>query len=79
MNYLNLILSLDTLCRFYPKYFSNEYLILAEDILKWLNGELPEDSSTLVYLKDLYNSPTEALQLLWQEIQLLAHPFRDLN
>jgi hypothetical protein len=45
-------------------------LLLADDIIKWFNNELPEDSSTLVYLKSLFNSPTEAVQVVWKEIQL---------
>ena len=75
MRYLEFINILDLLSRYYPKYYSNELLLLAEDILKWMNDELPHDSSTLVYLKSLYDSPATALKTIWNEIQLLAGPF----
>ena len=45
MKYLELLLALDALSRYYPKYYSNEFLQLAEVVFKWLNNELPEDSS----------------------------------
>ncbi|HCW07742.1 MAG TPA: hypothetical protein DGG95_10310 [Cytophagales bacterium] len=71
MKYIDLLLATDWLSRYYPKYYNNELLLLADDILKWFEGELPEDSSTLEYLKSLYDSPTEALLSIWKEIQLL--------
>lgn len=77
--YLDLILALDFLYRYYPKYYSNEIVLLAEDVLKWLDNELPEDSSTLVYLKDYFNSPYDALNAIWNEVSLLAGPFSRNN
>lgn len=71
MKYLDLLWASDWLQRYYPKYYSNELMLLLDDILKWLQDELPEDSSTLIYLKSLYNSPTEALLSVWKEIQIL--------
>lgn len=79
MKYLEFLWALDLLSRYHPKYHANELLILAEDVLKWLNNELPEDSSTIVYLKSLFGSPTEAFRVIWKEVQLLASPFRCLN
>jgi hypothetical protein len=46
--------------------------ILADDIWKWINNELPEDSSALVYLKSMYRSPHEAFVAVWKEILLIA-------
>lgn len=79
MKYLDLIYMLDLLARYYPRYHSNEILLLADDIIKWINNELPQDSSTLVYLQSMYDSPTAALKAIWKEIQLLAGPFVSLN
>lgn len=79
MKYLDLIYMLDLLARYYPRYHSNEILLLADDIIKWINNELPQDSSTLVYLQSMYDSPTAALRAIWKEIQLLAGPFISLN
>ena len=75
MRYLDLLWALDLLCRYYPKYHSHELFLLADDIWKWLNNELPEDSSALIYLKSCYNSPTEALTAIWKEVQLIADSF----
>jgi hypothetical protein len=72
-------LALDLLSKYYPKYHSHELLSLADDIWKWLNNELPEDSSALVYLKSYFGSPADALRALWKEIQLMAGPFMNLN
>lgn len=72
MKYLDFIFALDVLCKYYPKFYANETIILADDILKWFNNELPEDSSTLVYLKSCFHSPQEAINILWKEIVLLA-------
>lgn len=77
--YLDFLFALDFLYRYYPKYHSNELLLLADDILKWINNELPEDSSALVYLKSSFKSPYDALNALWKEITLLAGPFSRLN
>jgi len=79
MKYLDFLWALDTLCRYYPKYHSNDLLLLADDILKWLNNELPADSSTLAYLQNYFDSPTEALKAVWREIQILAGPFAHKN
>jgi hypothetical protein len=77
--YLDFLFALDFLYRYYPKYHSNELLLLADDVLKWLNNELPEDSSTLIYLRNSFSSPAEALNAIWKEISLLAGPFMRLN
>jgi hypothetical protein len=54
-------------------------LLLADDILKWFNNELPEDSSALIYLKSCFDSPYEALTKVWNEVLLIAGPFTRLN
>lgn len=79
MKYLDFLLALNVISRYYPRYYSNELLLLADDILKWVNNELPEDSSAIVYLRSCFNSPTEALQAVWQEIQLIVGPYLYLN
>jgi hypothetical protein len=70
---------MDVLYRYYPRYYSNDLLILADDIWKWMNNELPEDSSTLIYLKSCFNSPSEAMRAIWNDLQLLAGPYLKLN
>lgn len=79
LKYLDFLWALDFLYRHYPKCHSNELLILADDIFKWINNELPEDSSKLVYLKSCFGSPYEALSAVWKEITLLAGPFLRQN
>jgi hypothetical protein len=79
MKYFELLLALDLLAKYYPRYYSHELISLAEDIFKWLNNELPEDSSTLIYLKSCFDSPTEALKAVWKEIQLMAGPYFNPN
>jgi hypothetical protein len=79
MKYLEFLWALDALAKYYPKYHSHELLSLADDVLKWLNNELPEDSSTLIYLKSIFGSPSEAFKSVWKEIQLMAGPFLHLN
>ena len=79
MKYLEFLWTLDLLARYYPRYYSTDILILAEDVFKWLNDELPEDSSTLIYLKSCFDSPTDALKTVWKEIQLLAGPYLNIN
>jgi len=79
MKYLDLLYQLDFLSRYYPRYYSSEIILLADDILKWINNELPQDSSTLIYLKSIYDSPSSALQSIWKELQLLAGPFLHIN
>lgn len=79
MKYLDFLWALDLLYRYYPKYHSNDLLLLAEDIFKWVNNELPEDSSTLIYLKSCFASPAEALRAVWNEIQLMVGPYWNQN
>jgi hypothetical protein len=79
VKYIEFLLALDLLSKYYPKYQSHELLLLADDIWKWINNELPEDSSALAYLKNYFNSPSEAFRALWKEIQLMAGPFMNLN
>jgi hypothetical protein len=79
MRYMDFLWALDLLARYYPRYHSHDLLILADDIWKWFNNELPEDSSKLIYLKSCFSSPTEAFKAVWKEIQLLAGPFVNLN
>lgn len=79
MKYLDFLWALELLSRYYPRYHSNDLLLLADDILKWINNELPEDSSTLIYLKNCFGSPTEALKAVWKEIQLIVGPYIHLN
>jgi hypothetical protein len=77
--YIDFLFALDLLYRYYPKYHSNELLMLADDVLKWFNNELPEDSSTLIHLKSCFNSPYDALNAIWKELTLIAGPFTRLN
>lgn len=79
MKYLELLLALDFLAKYYPKYNSHEIILLAEDIFKWLNNELPEDSSALIYLQSCFDSPLEAWKSVWKEIQLIAGPYFNPN
>jgi len=79
MKYLDFLWAMDFLYRYYPKYHSNELLLLADDIIKWFNNELPEDSSTLIYLKSCFNSPNDAIATIWKEVLLLAGSFTRLN
>lgn len=79
MKYIELMWALDLLSRYYPRYHSNDLFIMADDILKWVNNELPEDSSALIYLKTLFNSPAEAFRAIWKEIQLMGGPFFNFN
>jgi hypothetical protein len=79
MKYLELLFALDVLSRYHPKYYSQELFQLADDVFKWLNNELPEDSSTLIYLKSCFSSPTEALKSIWKEVQLMAGSLGNLN
>jgi hypothetical protein len=79
MKYIDLLWALDILYRYYPRYHANELLTLADDILKWFNNELPEDSSSLIYLKTYFNSPQDALRSIWKELQLLMGPFKHLS
>ncbi len=79
VKYLDFLFLLDLLSRYYPKYHSNELLMLADDVVKWLHNELPEDSSALIHLKSLFNSPADALNAIWKELLLIAGPFTRLN
>ena len=75
IKYIDFVWALDVLYRYYPHYHASDLLVMADDILKWVNNDLPEDSSTLVYLKSSFSSPSEALLAVWNEINLLAGPF----
>lgn len=79
MKYIELLFALDMLSKYYPRSYSTELILLAEDVFKWLNNELPEDSSTLIYLKGCFGSPTEAFKAVWKEIQLISGPFLNIN
>ena len=79
MKYLEFLWIMDVLYRYYPRYYSNDLIVLADDVWKWVNNELPEDSSTLIYLKSCFNSPTEAMRYIWNELLLLAGPYLRLN
>ena len=79
MRYLDFLWALDLLSKYYPRYHANDLILLADDVWKWINNELPEDSSTLAYLKSCFDSPTDALRTIWKEIQLIAGPYINLN
>jgi len=79
MKYIDFLWALDALARYYPRYYASDVLMLAEDIWKWLNNELPEDSSSLIYLKKCFDSPTDALKAVWKEIQLISDPILHQN
>ena len=79
MRYLDFLWALDVLYRYYPKFHTNEMFLLADDIWKWINNELPDDSSALVYLKSCYRSPQEAFFAVWKEILLIAGSFSSLR
>jgi hypothetical protein len=79
MKYIELLLALDILAKYYPKFHNHELLLLADDVWKWLNNELPQDSSTLIYLKNNFGSPTEAFKAVWKEIQLISAPYLNVN
>lgn len=76
---MDLLWALDVLSRYYPRYYSHELIQLADDIFKWFNNDLPHDSSTIAYLESCFNSPSEALKVLWNEISLLAGPYMNRN
>jgi hypothetical protein len=79
MKYFEFLFALDLLAKYHPRYYSTELISIAEDVFKWLNNELPEDSSTFIYLKNSFGSPTEAWKAIWKEIQLLSGPYLNLN
>ena len=79
LKYLDFLWALDFLYRYHPRCHSNEIILLADDILKWINHELPEDSSAIVYLKSCFSSPYDALNAVWKEILLQAGPFMSQN
>ncbi len=79
VKYIDFLFALDLLSRYYPRYHSHELFLLADDVLKWLNNELPEDSSTLIYLKSCFNSPYDALNAIWKELALIVGPLMRLN
>lgn len=75
MKHIELLWALNELSKYYPKYHSNDLLVLADDVWKWLNNELPENSSRIVYLKSVFGSPSEAFKAIWKEVQLMAGPY----
>ena len=79
MRYLDFLWMIDALYKYYPRCYSNEIILMADDAWKWLNNELPDDSSAVRYLKDCFDSPTEAIRSLWNDIQLLADPYLKIN
>lgn len=79
MKYLDFLWALDLLSRYYPRYHSNDILLLADDIFKWINNELPEDSSALIYLKSCFDSPADAVRAIWKELQLIVGPYWHIN
>jgi hypothetical protein len=79
MSYFDFVYILDLLARNYPRYHTTDLLVLADDILKWFNHDLPSDSSTIIYLQSLYENPHTAIQSVWKEIQLMAAPYLSLN
>ena len=79
MKYIELLFALDILSKCYPRYNSHELFLLAEDVFKWINNELPEDSSSLCYLKDCFESPADAVKSIWNEIQLFSEPYLHTN
>ena len=78
MKYVELLVVLDLLSKYYPKYHSHELLVLADDIWKWINNDLPEDSSALLYLKNYFwvssnqyqRAPSEDILQLWRLLNL---------
>ncbi|HYG02893.1 MAG TPA: hypothetical protein VD927_10645 [Chryseosolibacter sp.] len=79
MKYIEFLLALDLLSRYHPQYHSSDLLILADDVLKWLNNDLPMDSSTMQYLQLSFGTPADALCVMWKEIQILAGPLMQRN
>lgn len=79
MRYLDFLWMMDLLYRYYPRYHTSELMLLADDILKWFNNELPEDSSALMYLRTYFDSPYDAVKSIWKELQVLAGPWMRLN
>jgi hypothetical protein len=79
MKYQELFIGLDVLSKYYPGYHGNHLLILCDDIVKWFNNDLPEDSSALIYLRGIFASPIDAIAALLEDVQLLSQPFRSLN
>jgi hypothetical protein len=79
MKYQDLFIALEVLSKYYPGYQSNHLLVLCDDIIRWFNNDLPEDSSAIVYLKGIFASPMHAINALWDDVQLLSQPFRNSN
>jgi len=66
--YTDFLSSLDQLNRLYPGYYRSELLLLSDDVVRWFNGELGQDSSALSYLSKFYRTPREAMQDLMEKI-----------
>ena len=71
--------ALDELLRYYPNYYKSELILLAEDIIRWAEGELNEGNSILAYLTDVFPSPEKAMEYVSKRLLSLSRPFRDLN
>jgi hypothetical protein len=79
MKYVELLFVLDLLSKYHPRYYSQELFSIAEDVLKWINNELPEDSSALVYLKKCFGSPANAYKAVSEELDIVGGPFLHPN
>ena len=79
MNYFELLQMLDVLARNYSRYHSSEMILLAEDVWRWLNSELPADSSTVVFLSKYFSSPQEAAKEMSEQLRLLMAHYSRLN
>lgn len=79
MFYVDLLGWLDILSKYYPRFHSNELLLLADDAVKWMSDELPEDSSAVLHLRKYFTSPAEAVRMLWREVYSVAMPYMNVN
>lgn len=77
--YQELVQLLDILGRNYSRYHSNEMILLAEDVWRWLNSDLPADSSAAVFLSKYFNSPQEAAKEMSNQLRLLIAHYVNLN
>jgi len=77
--YYELLQLLDILARNYSRYHSSEMILLAEDVWRWLNQELPADSSTVKFLCKYYHSPQQAAKEMSEQLRLLIAHYSRLN
>ncbi len=77
--YFELVQLLDVLARNYSKYHSSEMIMLAEDVWRWLNQDLPDDSSAAVFLSKYFSSPQEAAREMSEQLRLLIAHYSRLN